>query len=1183
MLGHGGPGDKISDGRALALSYLTSVDTTVGGADTISTGLGGKDIVVGGVDGDTITTNRGQVASTDADGDAIVLGDNGLVDFATVDAVPGDLDRIWVLDPDTGGSDVITTGAGNDVVIAGEDGELISEGAGKVRAAGQVTTVAAPLGDTVFAGAGNDIVLGDDGRVTYFNTVAVPSGIQRIETTDLNIGGPDRIGGGQGQDILIGGGWNDDIDGDADDDLIFGDQVILDRRPGVITNPRFQLLTIAGRIYSRSDLDTLLSQIADNSGQLLIQNLAQNYVDRSVLPYWVEYEIKELWHSLAIQAGSGGVAGPDSFGADYIAGGGGDDVIFGQLGNDVIQGDGDIEARPDSVKVGVERTPLTGVTYLDPLGQLVIHALVRGRERRRRLHRGRRRRRHRVRRPRPGRHHRRQLVAVHARPRHGAAGRRRLPVRRRRHADRAGEHAPRPRRTAATRTRSSATTATSTGSSSAAGALLSFNYDNGYGEQLVVRGITLLDYMPGGPDFRPDCYGVPGAPAPLANQPACVADDAAHGGDDEVHGESGDDWIYAGRGNDRLFGDGDDDDIIGGWGHDWISGGAGQDGILGDDGRIFTSRNGTAEPLYGVAATTQTDIASPGSAQTATLNPTGQLNKAFDVTPFNLRPNGLGGDDPLFDPAYADDVIFGGLGDDFLHGGSGDDAISGAEALAESYAGRYDAGGNLIGLVRSDFTRPWNAGNILHFGEVTNGSGRAGQFPYYDEFDPLRAIVLEDNGTLAKDGTGQALPAQLDRDRRAGRGHTSTPTATTSSSATSATTGSSAAPARTRCGAAGATTCSTPTTTSSRRPTASTPPPTRMPSYVDRAFGGAGLDVLIGNTGADRLIDWVGEFNSYAVPFNPFGLGTVSRQLAPGLKEFLYALSRAQGSDPTRLAEVGGDPLRLGEPAGRDRPDRAGGRGLAGPDRRPARPAGPDRRRRPQGRPLLGRLQRRLDAGLRARQRPLVGPERRADGVGDQPHDRRRGRLLPRHLPADVLRDRRADPGREAARRLERQRLHHLRLLLADELQVRGHQRLDEQVRDGLPRRVRLARGAADERPDQAGPVLQPARRGERHGRHGHGQRRGGVRVRLPGPDRRRPARAAQQGPDRHGLAGRPRHVRQRRRPGAQAADDARRDGDVRRRRRPALHAARRDHRRVDRRGRPPGHDRARRSREHRS
>ena len=45
--------------------------------------------------------------------------------------------------------------------------------------------------------------------------------------------------------------------------------------------------------------------------------------------------------------------------------------------------------------------------------------------------------------------------------------------------------------------------------------------------------------------------------------------------------------IYAGCGNDVLFGDGQDDDIIGGWGNDWISGGTGDDGVLGDDGRIF--------------------------------------------------------------------------------------------------------------------------------------------------------------------------------------------------------------------------------------------------------------------------------------------------------------------------------------------------------------------------------------------------------------------------------------------------------------------------------------------------------------------------------------------------------------------------------------------------------------------
>ncbi|HZB76199.1 MAG TPA: Calx-beta domain-containing protein [Solirubrobacteraceae bacterium] len=918
VLGHGGPGDKISDGRALAVSFLASADTTVGGADMISTGLGGRDLVVGGADGDTITTNRGESAPTDADGDAIVIGDNGLVDFATVDADPADLDRIWVTDPDTGGSDTITTGAGHDVVIAGEDGELISEGTGKVRASAQVTTAVAPSGDTVFAGAGNDIVLGDDGRVTYFNTATVTSGIQRIETTDLNIGGPDVIGGGRGQDILIGGGWSDDVDGDADDDLIFGDQVVLDRRPGVITNPRFQLL-IAGRVYSRSDLDTVLTQIADNSGQLLIQNLAQNYVDRSVLPYWVEFEIKELWHSLDIQAGSGGVAGPDSFAGDYIAGGGGDDVIFGQLGADVIQGDGDIETRPDGVKVGVSRTLLTGVPYLDPIGALVIHGsfeaatdgddyieagggadtvfgglgqddIIGGSSALFTLDLA-------TERPDAGDY----LFGGAGTQTARAAGA--PPVAHGRDSDAiVGDNGNIHRLV------------------SASGALLSFNYDDAYGEQLVVRGIALLDYMPGGPDFRPDCYGVPGAPAPLANQPACAVDDAMHGGDDEVHGESGDDWIYAGRGNDRLFGDGDDDEIVGGWGHDWISGGAGDDGVLGDDGRIFTSRNGLTEPLNGLTtANAQTDIASPGSAQTATLFPAGRLNRAFDITPFNLRPNGAGADDPLFDPAFADDVIFGGLGDDFLHGGSGDDAISGAEALAQSYVGGYNTGGVLIGLVRSDFTRPWNAGHILHFDDATNNNGRAGQFPYYDEYDPLRAIMLQNDGTLAKNGSDKLFLLNW----AAGDGPlVGAGTDTRNSDGDDIIFGDvgndwlvGGTGKDTMWGGWGNDMLDA-DDNKLLSPDGSNTTTDTSASYVDRAYGGAGLDILIGNTGADRLIDWVGEFDSYAVPFNPFGLGTVSRQLAPGLKEFLYALSRAQGADPTRTVEAGGDPLRNGEPQG---------------------------------------------------------------------------------------------------------------------------------------------------------------------------------------------------------------------------------------------------------------------------
>ncbi|TVQ41147.1 MAG: hypothetical protein EA356_00555 [Geminicoccaceae bacterium] len=80
--------------------------------------------------------------------------------------------------------------------------------------------------------------------------------------------------------------------------------------------------------------------------------------------------------------------------------------------------------------------------------------------------------------------------------------------------------------------------------------------------------------------------------------------------------------------------------------------------------------------------------------------------------------------------------------------------------------------------------------------------------------------------------------------------------------------------------------------------------------------GGAGLDVLIGNTGGDRLIDWVGEFNPYIAPFAPFGIATVSRQVPPRLFEFLYAPAESHGADPTRVSETGGDPARRGEPVG---------------------------------------------------------------------------------------------------------------------------------------------------------------------------------------------------------------------------------------------------------------------------
>ena len=59
--------------------------------------------------------------------------------------------------------------------------------------------------------------------------------------------------------------------------------------------------------------------------------------------------------------------------------------------------------------------------------------------------------------------------------------------------------------------------------------------------------------------------------------------------------------------------------------------------------------------------------------------------------------------------------------------------------------------------------------------------------------------------------------------------------------------------------------------------------------YADRdfAYGGGGLDVLIANTGGDRMFDWTGEFNSFLVPFNPFGQPTIIRSPSPHVDVFL--------------------------------------------------------------------------------------------------------------------------------------------------------------------------------------------------------------------------------------------------------------------------------------------------------
>ncbi|MDH5346037.1 MAG: hypothetical protein OEW59_09760, partial [Gammaproteobacteria bacterium] len=328
---------------------------------------------------------------------------------------------------------------------------------------------------------------------------------------------------------------------------------------------------------------------------------------------------------------------------------------------------------------------------------------------------------------------------------------------------------------------------------------------------------------------------------------------------------------------------------VGGWGHDWISGGTGQDGALGDDGRIFTSRNGMTEPLIGLTTpTVQTAISTPGNMQQATINVTNALKKAVDLTPYNP----VAGGHELSDPAQADDIIYGGLGDDFLHGGAGDDAISGAEALPVYY------------------DRPFNLGDVLRYSEVT------GEFAEYDEFEPRLRIVYDAN-TPPPAGYDAGAPFVLNFDHTEGANQASATYGIVQSDGNDAIFGDlgndwlvGGTGRDNLYGGWGDDLLNADDDHSTNG--GLNDAPDTHPSYEDRAYGGAGRDRLIANTGGDRLIDWAGEFNSYIVPFAPFGLATVSRSLQPQLAEFLYALSASDGADFTR----GGDAARNGEPDG---------------------------------------------------------------------------------------------------------------------------------------------------------------------------------------------------------------------------------------------------------------------------
>jgi Ca2+-binding RTX toxin-like protein len=762
---------------------IDTIDPAIGGNDTITTGIN-DDIILGGTANDTITTTGGN---------NVILGDNG---SATING-SGVLQTVAATDPTIGGADTLTSGAGNDLIIAGTGN------------------------DTVSSGAGNDLIFGDHGQVTgNVNLTQLPLDtytplftFTSIATQNSDLGGDDLINaeagddiiiGGQGFDRILGGSGDDDIigghtvadgqdtgdwiDGGSGNDDIAGDNADIHREPRT-TDTRFR--TLAG------------SEVLGTDGNGVVTATTQ--LDPSST---AKRTVTLFNHTATTAAGL--------YGNDAIAGGSGNDTIFGQLGNDAIQGDGTVINLSGAMLYDIAVTHMStddidgvgtdGDDYIEGgggndtiLGNLGQDDIIGGSSNLFGT---------------PTAAHRPDGSDIIYGGSGTHAGRNELGD------ESINGHA----RDADVILGDNGNIFRIVGINGiASGNYLTFNYDTYGSQHIIPRTTQYLEYAFG--DANNNAFS------------------------DEIHGESGDDIIHGMSGNDVLFGDGQDDDIIGGAGDDRIFGGAGEDGILGDDGRVLTSRNGLTESLYGIhTPSVQAAVNLPGTQIGALTNITGRLKKSVDLAAYYVGGN---------------DIVYGGLGDDFIHGGAGDDAISGAEATSVWFITTAQTGPSILAYnAAARKFAAYNAvdalskmnGFVLNFDATTTSGAKIN-----DGMDNIFGDEGNDwivGGTMNDrlfGGMGDDL-LNADDNLETNGGLNNMPDA---------------------------------------------------PLYADAdwVFGGGGLDVLIGNTGADRLFDWVKHLNTYVVPIMATTAGsglaapTVLRDPNSQITSLLLALGNSGGND----------------------------------------------------------------------------------------------------------------------------------------------------------------------------------------------------------------------------------------------------------------------------------------------
>ena len=327
---------------------IFTTNPSVGGVDRITGGGDGANIILGGTGEDTITAPVGN---------NIILGDNGEVNLNNPDS-----NDIFTTEPDIGGVDTIIGGDGANIILGGVLGDFITGGIGNevilgdngrvTRGANNVVTrietgdadgttggvdeidggdgddviLGGAQGDLISASLGANIILGDNGEVN------LNSATNDVFTTEPSIGGVDIITGGDGDNILLGGTASDDVRGGADNDIILGDTGLLDY--AVDADPEIDLITVTDPTIG--DADFFLGNDGDD---IIIGGTGEDFISGGLGDDILFGDHGELTFASPPTPAPIFIGPNDGNGDDVIHGDAGDDTIFGGSGEDWMFGE----------------------------------------------------------------------------------------------------------------------------------------------------------------------------------------------------------------------------------------------------------------------------------------------------------------------------------------------------------------------------------------------------------------------------------------------------------------------------------------------------------------------------------------------------------------------------------------------------------------------------------------------------------------------------------------------------------------------------------------------------------------------------------------------------------------------------------------------------------------------------